>query len=85
MNTISANDLKTQGVSAVEAHLKDDDELVITVRGERRYVVMDLKKYEKLREYELEIAVQEAKADIANGHCVSESVDDHIKRITDGL
>ena len=43
MNTLTANDLKTRGVSAVEEGLKHDDELVISVRGQHRFVVMDIK------------------------------------------
>jgi len=83
MQTLSANDLKTKGISAVEELLRGDGEVVITVRGQGRYVVMDLAKYEKLREYELEIALQEARADLAAGRFVSESVADHMKRISE--
>ena len=85
MNTITANELKMKGVTAVEACLEEEEEAIISVRGKSKYVIMDLIKYEKLREYELEIALLEAKADVANGRYVSESVDDHMKRITDGL
>lgn len=82
MNTLSANDLKTKGISAVEELLRNDGEVVITVRGKGRYVVMDLAKYEKLREYELEIALQEAKADMEVGRYVIESAAEHVKRIS---
>ncbi len=83
MNTITASELKTKGVSAVESRLLHEDEVIITVRGEGKYVLMDLAKYEKLREYELEIALLEAKADLEAGHYVSESVAEHMKRIAD--
>jgi hypothetical protein len=85
MNTMTANELKTKGVSAVEAHLKVDEELIISVRGQDRYVVMDIKKYAKLREYELAVALQEAKADVEAGRCITESVADHMKRVIDGV
>ncbi len=85
MNSITANELKLKGVTAVESCLEGGDEVVISVRGKSKYVVMDLAKYEKLREYELEIALMEAKADVAAGRGVSESVADHMKRMTDGL
>ena len=81
MTRITANDLKTKGVSVVEAALRQDGEAVITVRGERRYVVLDFKTYNKLREYELDIALQEARDDVASGHCKTESVDEHIQRV----
>ena len=81
MTSITANDLKTKGVSVVESALQQDGEAVITVRGERKYVVLDFNTYNKLREYELDIARQEARADIANGDYKSENVDEHMKRV----
>ena len=83
MTNITANELKTKGVSVVENALKDNGEAIITVRGEGKYIVLDMSKYNKLREYELEIALIEARADVANGHTKKESVDDHMKRVTD--
>ena len=85
MGALAANDLKTKGISAVEARLKVDEEVVISVRGQDRYVIMDLDKYNKLREYELAMAVQEAKADIAVGRFFTESVADHMRRISDDV
>ena len=85
METVTANELKTRGVSAVEDRLKIEGEVIITVRGRHKYVVMSLEKYSRLREYELDIAVQEARADYAAGRVITESVDDHMKRVTDAL
>jgi PHD/YefM family antitoxin component YafN of YafNO toxin-antitoxin module len=64
MNSVTANELKTKGVSILEDRLKTDEEVIVSVRGQDRYVVIDLEKYTKLREYELAIALQEAKADV---------------------
>lgn len=85
MNSVTANELKTKGVSILEARLKVDEEVVVSVRGQDRYVVIDLEKYAQLREYELAIALQEAKADVAAGRFVVESVSDHMKRVADDL
>ena len=82
MNSITANELKTKGVSVVENALKSDDEAIITVRGKDKYVIIDMNKYNKLRDYELEIALLEARADVAKGHVLRESVAAHMKRIT---
>ena len=82
MNTITANQLKTKGISAIESNLSDDQELVITVRGRDKFVVMDMQHYNYLRECELDTALREIKADYETGRYVSESVDDHIKRVT---
>ena len=85
MNIVTANELKTKGVSAVEAGLLSDEEVIISVRGQDKYVVMDLEKYAKLREYELEIALLEAKADVAAGRYSAGSVDEHMQRVNDDL
>ncbi|OUS16378.1 prevent-host-death protein [Gammaproteobacteria bacterium 50_400_T64] len=82
MNTVTANELKTKGISAVETCLKDDEEVIISVRGKDRYVVMDLDKYARLREYELTVALQEARADVEAGRTISESVAEHMQRVT---
>jgi PHD/YefM family antitoxin component YafN of YafNO toxin-antitoxin module len=82
MNSITANELKTKGVSVVENALQSDDEAIITVRGKDKYVIIDMNKYNKLRDYELEIALLEARADVAKGRVQRESVAAHMKRIT---
>ncbi|PCH62427.1 MAG: prevent-host-death protein [SAR86 cluster bacterium] len=81
MASITANDLKTKGVSVVESALQEDGEAVITVRGKRKYVVLDFTTYNKLREYELELALQETRADIASGSYRTESVEEHMQRV----
>jgi len=40
---------------------------------------MEADAYQRLRECELAIALQEARADLAAGRVVDESVDDHLK------
>ena len=81
MASITANDLKTKGVSVLESALQQDGEAVITVRGERKYVVLHFNTYNKLREYDLDIAIQEARNDIAKGNYETGSVDEHMKRV----
>ncbi len=83
MTNITANELKTRGISVVENALKDQGEAVISVRGHDKYVVLDLAKYNKFRDYELEIALLEARADADQGRVKQESVDAHMKRVID--
>jgi prevent-host-death family protein len=85
MNAITANELKIRGVSVVEDRLENEEEVIISVRGQDRYVVMSLEKYARLREFELDMAVMEARADYEAGNIITESVDDHMKRVTDAL
>jgi prevent-host-death family protein len=85
MNAVTANELKTRGVSVIENRLKTGEEVIISVRGQSKYVVLSLETYARLREYELDMALQEARADYKAGRMVSESVDDHMKRVTDAI
>jgi len=81
MSPISANDLKTRGVGAIDQALQDQTEVAVTVRGEVKYVVMSKEQYQYLRECELEAALAESKADLDAGRFVSESVSQHLNRI----
>ena len=82
MSSISANDLKTKGVAAIEAILEQQPEAVISVRGKERFVVMEMAQYHYLRECELGAALAETRADLAAGRFVKESPEQHLKRIT---
>lgn len=82
MAHITANDLKTRGIAAIEASLTGGrSEAVVSVRGADRYVVMDLAHYQHLRECELEAALAESRADIAAGRFVAESPAQHVARL----
>ena len=82
MSHITANDLKTRGIAAIEASLADGRrEAVVSVRGADRYVVMELAEYQRLRECELEAALAESSADIAAGRFVTESPAAHMARL----
>jgi prevent-host-death family protein len=85
MNAVTANELKTRGISVVEDRLENEEEVIISVRGKDKYVVMSVEKYARLREFELDMAVMEAKADYKAGNIITESVDDHMKRVVDAL
>ena len=82
---ISANELKIKGVSAIEKNLSLSKEVIITVRGKERFVVMDLKHYNYLRECEIEASLHQARADVEAGKYITESVDAHIKRVTNEI
>jgi prevent-host-death family protein len=81
MTDLSANDLKTRGVSALEKALGEDGEATISVRGKPRYVVMSLERYERLREAEIASAWQEAKAAETSGDYIVETASEHIARL----
>ena len=81
---ISAIDLKTKGVAAIEAVLSKHAEAIVSVRGKDRFVVMYMAQYHHLRECELEAALAQTRADLAAGRFVEESLEAHLVRL-DGL
>ena len=81
MSQITANDLKTRGVAAIESLLATQPEAMISVRGKERYVVMDVAHYHYLRECELDVALMQTKADVAAGRTVAESAQAHMDRL----
>jgi len=81
MSSISANDLKTKGISVIEAALSDAPEAMVSVRGKDRFVVMNLAHYNYLRECELDAALAETRADLAAGRFVQESAEEHVARV----
>lgn len=64
MKTIAANDLKTKRVSRIQSALEDDKEILISVRAEDCYVVMDLEEDNPFRVCELEITLYETRKQI---------------------
>ena len=81
MPHISANELKTKGVAAIEAVLEDHAEAIVSVRGKDRFVVMDITHYHHLRECEVDAGLAQARADLAAGRFVQESAQAHMARL----
>jgi len=81
MSQLTANDLKTKGVAAIEAVLAERPEAIVSVRGKDRFVVMEITHYHYLRECELEAALAETRADIAAGRFMKGSPAAHVKRV----
>ena len=80
---ITANDLKTKGISDIERALRDAREVVISVRGKPRYVVMDITHYDYLRECEIAAAWAQTREDVAAGRYRREDADAHMARVKD--
>jgi len=83
-HTITANELKTKGVTILDKEAENGSEIMVTVRGKNKYVVLPVEKYNYLRECELEAALLEAKREVKEGKFVKETVEKHIKRISRG-
>jgi prevent-host-death family protein len=85
MTVVTANDLKTKGISDIERILQEAQEVVISVRGKPRYVVMDIAHYDFLRECEIAAAWAQTREDVAAGRYRREGADAHVARIEDQL
>jgi hypothetical protein len=81
MTHISANDLKTKGIAAIELALSAAPEAIVSVRGKDRFVVMDIAHYHYLRECELDAALAQTRADLSAGRMVQESPEAHLARL----
>ena len=81
MSSLSANDLKTKGIAAIELALSSSPEAMVSVRGKDRFVVMDIAHYHYLRECELDAALAQTRADLAAGRAVQESPEAHLARL----
>ena len=83
--TITANDLKIKGVGILESILSKLDEVLISVRGQSKYVVVDIERYEYLRECELEHVYAEIQKERAEGKSRVMSAQEHIAEIENAL
>ena len=78
---ITANELKTRGVTAIKEQLKNQDGVAITVRNKVKYVVITVEEFDRLREAELDLAIIEVENDIKNGNYTIETAEEHINRL----
>lgn len=78
-NLITAQELKTKGMSALNERAKKFSETFITIRGEKSFAVLTMDQYSYLRECELDAALKESEADLAKGKFKVKSVEAHIK------
>jgi PHD/YefM family antitoxin component YafN of YafNO toxin-antitoxin module len=83
--TVTANDVKQRGVSLFGELLEKFDEIVVNVRGKKKYVVMDLDRYKKLRVLELDDAYREVMADVDRGDYKTQTAQEHIKSLEEDL
>ena len=83
--TVSANEVKTKGVSLFSNLLDKFDELIINVRGKDKFVVIDIDRYKELRANELDLAYIKTMQDIENGNYKVQTAKEHIAELIDEL
>ncbi|RLA84566.1 MAG: prevent-host-death protein [Epsilonproteobacteria bacterium] len=79
--TITANEIKTNGVSIFDKLLSKVDELIINVRGKDKYVVLDIQRYKEFRENELDLAHMKVMQDIKDKKYQTQTASQHIKEL----
>jgi len=69
MFSITANELKRNGVAGIERVMLDNNETGVTVdvRGKAKYVILSVDEFNQYREYQLDQAIAEAEACLVKG------------------
>ncbi len=77
---ITANELKTKGIKAIEEQLAQTPEAAITVHGKVKFVAMTVEQFDKMRLAELEVAYMLCKKDVEEGNYTT-SLEDHFAEL----
>jgi prevent-host-death family protein len=83
--TVSANEVKTKGVSLFSNLLEKFDELIINVRGKDKFVVLDIERYKELRANELDVAYMQTMQDIKEKNYKTQTAKERLAEILDEL
>jgi len=78
---ITANELKTKGATLIDELIRKYGEVFISMRGKKKFVVLPLEEYERLKEAELERAIRDAEKDYNEGRYIIETAEEHFKRL----
>ncbi|AHF97246.1 prevent-host-death protein [Desulfurella acetivorans A63] len=78
---VAANDLKKKGVKLIDELIKKNNEIIISVRGKQKYVIVDVERYEKLKNSEIELAYLETMKDFKEKRYHTD-IEVHIKNIS---
>ena len=78
---VMANDVKTKGVKLFDQLFEKAEEVIISVRGKNKYVVIDIERYKQLRALELDKAYDDTMADIEAERYKTMTADEHIEEL----
>ena len=82
---VSANDIKTKGVSLLDKLFESVSEVIINVRGKNKYVVIDIERYKNLRTLELDRLYEETMQELKEGRFKTQSVEEHLSELRNAL
>jgi len=77
---ITADELKTKGITFFEKFLKKTGEIIVSVKGKPKFVLIDFERYNKIKELEVEKAYTEVMEDYKNGKYTTD-ITAHIKEL----
>jgi len=78
---LSATEVRNKGFNVIDKLLQKYEEVVISFRGKKRFVVMDIDRFNELRKKELELAYKEVLEDYEKGNYKIVSAKEHIENI----
>ncbi len=81
MFIVTANDIKTKGISFIYKFLKKNEAVFVTARGKNKYVILSIEEYQRLKQLELEMAIAQAEEDYKEGRYISETAEEHFERL----
>jgi len=82
--TITANEIKTKGVSVFETLFERFNEIIINVRGKNKYCVIPFEEYEEYRAYKLDLAHSEVLEELEKGNYHSDTKK-HFEKLEEAL
>ncbi len=82
--TVTANEVKTKGVSLFDYMFEKFSEVIINVRGKNKYCVIPFDEYEAYRAYKLDVAHKEVMKNIEAGQFHTD-IDKHFKEIEEAI
>ena len=92
MHSITANELKRNGVAGIERVMSESHEsgVMVDVRGKTKYVILSADEFNQYREYQLDLAISEAEASLVNGnYSAIDNIDNYAetleKEISNGI
>ena len=86
MNTLTAGALKMGGVTAIERAMIDKEPIFISVRGQKKFAVVDIERFNTFCELEIDNAIRESELDYANGnYSIEKNIDDYQKKLLSEL
>ncbi len=82
---ITANEVKTKGVSIFDEALAQSEEVFINVRGKNKFVVLGVERYNEFRANELDVAYMQTMQDIEKGDYKVQKAKQHLQDLIDAL